>query len=158
MSESDGADICVRADWPRRAGTIERSGDDYFWMDSRTPERRQLLSGNRPLPIPGSATMTLSQPSPLSNSATLVVRPPHRFDEHVDGIVLVDRTFLIGAQRDCHVRCDQVSDRGVIARRGDRWVGKLASSNGAAMTGDFVNLPCGERVTLESLAITLEQA
>jgi hypothetical protein len=94
----------------------------------------------------------MSQPSPLSNSATLKLHPPHRFHQHVDGVVLVDETLLIGPQADCHVRCHQLADRAVITRRGEKWLGKLG------LASDFVELPCGDRISLQSLAITLEKA
>ncbi len=152
LSQENQADVCVRADWPRRAGIIQRIGGDYFWSDSRTAGQRQLISAGRPLPIPGSATVTMCQRSPLSNSATLELRPPHRFNEHVDGVVLFDGALLIGPQADCHVRCHQLTDRAVITRRGEQWMGKIG------LTSDFEVLPPGNRITLQSLAITLEKA
>ena len=150
--QEDQADICVRADWPRRAGIIQRMGGDYFWSDARAPDQRQLISGDQPLPIPGSAAARMCQPTPLSNTATLELCPPHRFDEHVDGVVLFDGALLVGPQADCHVRCHQMTDRAVITRRGDRWLGKIG------LTSDFQELPPGDRITLQSLAITLEKA
>ena len=153
LSSDDGlADICVRADWPRRAGTIERKGGDYFWRGTRSKDGYELISSGRPLPIPGSATVTMKLPSPLSNSATLKLNPPHRFNEHVDGVVLVNETLLIGPQPDCHVRCPQSADRAVLTRRGNRWLGKVG------MASDFAELPPGSRIKLRSLAMTLEEA
>lgn len=96
--------------------------------------------------------MTMEQPSPLSNSATLILSPPHRFDGHVDGVVLVDETLLIGPQGDCHVRCSQLADRAVLTRRGDRWLGKVG------LASDLEELEPGRRITLRSLAMTLEKA
>lgn len=152
LSQEDLADVCVRADWPRRAGTIHRRGSDYFWKGSRATDQRELISANRPLPIDGSATVTMTQPSPLSSSATLQLKPPHRFNEHVDGVVLVDETLLVGPQSDCHVRCHEATDRVVLNRRGERWLGK------AGLAGDFEELRAGHRITLGSLAMTLEKA
>lgn len=152
LSHTDLADVCVRADWPRNAGTIERRGGDYFWQGSRSKEQRELISAGRPLPIAGTATITMSKPSQLTNSATLQLKPPHRFHEHVDGVVLVDETLLIGPQTDCHVHCHQASDRAVLNRRDGRWLGKVG------LAGDFEELHPGTRATMGSLAMTLEQA
>jgi hypothetical protein len=146
------ADICVRADWPRRAGTIQRSGSDYFWQGTSDADDLMLITGGNPLPITGSATVTMQQPSPLSNSATLKLDPPHRFNDHVDGVVLVNETLLIGPQPDCHVRCHQSPDRAVLTRRGKRWLGKVGTSS------DFEEIPLGRRIKLHSLAMTLEEA
>ncbi len=158
------ADICVRADWPRNAGTIERNSGDYFWRanDNGSPVEhghsiansipRALITSGRPLPIPGSACVTLQTPSPLSSSATLTLTAPHRFADHVDGVVLVDQTLLIGPQPDCHIRCHQLDDRIVLTCRGDTWMGKVG------LAADFEELVPGNRVTLQSLAMTLEKA
>ncbi len=150
LSPEKPADICVRADWPRRAGRILRHSSDYFWQGPRSSDSRVLIRGDRRLPIPGSASVTLYQASPLSNSATLTLAPPHRFDDHVDGVVLVDETLLIGPQADCHIRCRQATERAVLTRRGERWLGKVG------LAADFEELPPGNRITLRHLAMTLE--
>jgi hypothetical protein len=94
----------------------------------------------------------MCQPTPLSSTATLELRPPHRFNEHVDGVLLFDGALLIGPQADCHVRCRQMADRAVITQRGEKWLGKIG------LTSDFQELTPGNRITLQSLAITLEKA
>ena len=96
--------------------------------------------------------MTMKQPSPLSTSATLTLRPPHRFADHVDGVVLVHETLLIGPQTDCHIRCDQGVDRVVLTHRQGQWLGKVG------MASDFEELRPGTRINLDSLAMTLEAA
>jgi hypothetical protein len=152
LGQGSKADVCVRADWPRRAGAIERSGADYFWQDERKPSRRELIQNGKVIPVVGSAVLTLRQPSPLSRSAVLTLRPPHRFDDHVDAVVLVGETVLIGPGGDCHIRHRDCLDRAVVTRRGDQWLAKLG------LSGDFQALTAGERTTFGNLAITLEQA
>jgi hypothetical protein len=151
-SDQSVADVCVRSDWPREAGTIQRADSDYFWEGAGTADRRELITDRQPIPIQGSAVITLLQPSPLSDSAVLAVSPPHRFDQHVDGVILVNETLLVGPTPDCHIRCRESSDRAVITRRGDRWLAK------AGLAGDFVELCPGQRMTLRTLAMTLEEA
>ena len=130
MTHKQSADICVRADWPRNAGRIEKAGGDYFWLGSGQSERELITSG-QPIPIEGSAEMTLVQPSPLSDSAVLTLKAPHRFDEHVDGVVLVNETLLVGPSDDCHIQCRESSDRAIVTRRENRWLVK------AGLAGDF---------------------
>ena len=96
--------------------------------------------------------MTLGQPSPLCDSAVLTLSAPHRFDEHVDSVVFVNETLLVGPGPDCHIRCREASDRAVLTRRDDRWMVK------AGLAGDFQELRPGQRTTLRSLAMTLEEA
>ena len=152
LSHSELADICVRADWPRKAGIIQRRGNDYFWQGAQADDRRILIANGKPLPISGSASLTMHQTSPLSNAAIVKLRPPHRFNEHVDGVVLVEDTLLVGPQPDCQIRCHQLDDRAVLTRRGERWMGKAAATN------EFEELKPGNRTMLRSLAMTLEKA
>ncbi len=96
--------------------------------------------------------MTLNCPSPLSNSAVLAVKPPHRFVGHVDGVILVDQTLLMGAGSDCHIVTREFPDRAVLVNRDGHWLGKLESGR------EFTELTPGVRITLGSLAMTLEIA
>ena len=150
VSHESVADICVRADLPRLAGTIQRSGADYFWLASEQADRPQLIRSGEPLDLPGSATLSLQQPSALCDSAALTVKPPHRFDQHVDGVVLANETVLVGPSMDCHIRCRDCSDRAVLIRRGNRWIAKVG------LAGESANLEPGKRVVLRTLAMTLE--
>lgn len=152
LSQGSQADVCVRADWPRMAGTIERSGEDYFWKDLQKPSRRELIQSGQRLPIAGTAVMTLQKTSPLSNSAILKLQAPHRFVDHVDAVVLAGDTVLIGPGVDCHIQYRACSDRAIVTRRGDQWLAKIGLSS------DFQPLTPGERTMLGNLAITLESA
>lgn len=166
VSEHAEADIRVRADWPRLAGRIEREAGDYFWCDmyhkGSIPKDRTLVTHGQQLPIPGSATVTLIQPSPLTATAVLDLAPPHRFDEHVDRVILVDGTLLIGPSPECHIRCERAKDnptpesrsdktpeRLIMTRRGDRWL--------AGTAGDLQELVVGQSTQLQSVTMTLEE-
>ena len=155
------ADICVRADWPRRAGTIIRKAADYFWQpwqsegttSTKTEAiKPQLIKPQSPLPIAGSAEMTLSCPSPLCNSATLNLRDPHRFEGHVDGVVLADHLLLMGPTPDCHIRTSDFPEQIILMGRENQWHAKPKNEN------SLHPLPVGERVSIGTLAMTLERA
>jgi hypothetical protein len=172
ISDRSVADIRVRADWPRLAGRIEREAGDYFWCEMYTkgqrPPDRSLVTHGRILPIAGSATLTLSQPSPLTSTAVLDLTPPHRFDEHIDRVILVDKTLLIGPSAECHIQCDPPKEnvqqkeagkraasaaaappRLIMTRRGDRWL--------AGTAGDLQELVVGQSTQLQSVTMTLEE-
>jgi hypothetical protein len=162
VSETSHADICVRADLPRLAGTIERCGGDYFWkpvqshskreLAKRELAKRELVVHGRSLSVSGSAGVILQQPSALCDSAVLTVRPPHRLDEHVDAVVLANQTVLVGPGSECHIRCRELVERVVLIRRDDSWMVKEGT------VGQARELRVGERVRLQTLAMTLEQA
>lgn len=96
--------------------------------------------------------MTLNCPTPLSHSAVLTVKPPHRFIGHVDGVILVDQTLLMGAGNDCHIVTREFPDRAVLINRDGKWLGKIDTGL------EFSELTPGMRITLGSLAMTLEMA
>ncbi len=152
VSETRHADICVRADLPRLAGTISRSGSDYFWKPVQSSAQRELIVSGQSLSVAGSARLTLQQPSALCDSAVLTVRPPHRFDEHVDAVVLANQTVLVGPGSECHIRCRDLAERVVLIRQDDSWMVK------EGMVGEARELRAGQRVRLQTLAMTLEQA
>ncbi|TWU57930.1 hypothetical protein [Rubripirellula reticaptiva] len=164
------ADIVVQADWPRRAGSIKRVEGDYFWnpMNSSVPgtpvdsdsAKPALIRDGQSLDIVGSANMKLEKRSPLSSTAVLTVSPPHRFDHHVDGIVLVDKTVLIGAGRDCHLRHRDATDVAILVHRpkGSRADSLAGWSVKLGLDGQFQELVCGRPVTLGPITMTLEPA
>ncbi len=151
IDHASSPDICVRADWPRRSGTIIREGADYFWQPFRG-DTRLLIQFGKSLPTGGTAAMTLTCPSPLSNSAVLSLRGPHRFDGHVDAVILVDQVLLMGPKSDCHIRTTEFPDQIVLMLRQGQWQAKIKDQN------TFYPLPAGQRVSVGTLAMTLEPA
>jgi len=149
-SQATTADICVRSDWPRSAGSIGRRDGDYFWQGRNSSDVKMLLTSGTPIPVPGSAVMTLNQPSQLSDTAVLSLNAPHRFDQHVDGVVLVQETVLIGSGNECHLRCRDASDRAILKLKENQWYAR------AGLSGEFHRLDPGHRLMLQSLAMTLE--
>lgn len=152
LSRVSNADICVQADWPRFAGQIIRQGADYFWQGQSSSDSKTLLTDGTPIPIPGSALMTLGKPSQLSDTAVLSLNGSHRFDQHVDGVVLVRETVLVGPGSDCHMRCRTASDRAILQLKDNQWYAK------AGLLGDLQQFEVGQRVLIQSLAMTLERA
>ncbi len=158
------ADIVVQADWPRRVGAIQRQSGDYFWCPdlgaaeqidgtsqaSPRPGTPTLVRFGRPLEIAGSASVMLDQPSRLSTTAVLRVAAPHRFDRHVDAVVLVDQAVLIGPGKECHLRHRESTAVTVLVYRQGVWSAKLG------IEGTFSELVVGRAMTLGSVAMTLE--
>jgi len=81
----------------------------------------------------------------------LKINPPHRFDDHVDAVVLLADSILIGVTQDCHLRCPNTLDRLVLTLRN----GSLQVKKGRG--GEFQPLVAGHRVVVESTALTLEE-
>lgn len=142
-------DVAVQTDWPRRAGDLVREDIEYFWV-SESEERHWIRHGEA-VPIPGSARLILRRPSPLSQSVSLELESAHRFANHVDAVVLVQDTVLVGPGLDCHIRCRNLADRLVLLERDGKWRVKIGKSTP-------VDLKIGVRFTDETLTMTLERS
>ncbi|TWU58729.1 hypothetical protein Poly51_15090 [Rubripirellula tenax] len=161
LAKSDASgrqvDVGVFADWPRHAGTICRRAGDYFWTETSratdAPESSAVLvSSGQTLGVDGTAKVQLQANSPLSSTAVLSIAPPHRFDEHVDGVVLVDQTIVIGNGRECHLRHREATDVAVMVFRSGQWSVKFG------LGGHFQEMATGQPVSLGSITMTLEPA
>ena len=151
FSDGKPADICVRADWPRRAGEITRQVDDYLWVGAQSSEPT-LVNDGQTIPVTGSADMKLRKPSPLCATAMLSVSQPHRFTDHVDGVLLVADAILLGPDADCHIRSGGLTDRVVMTLRDKEWLARVG------LTGEFTQLSLGKRLTFPTMTMTLESA
>ena len=101
-----GSDINVLADLRRRAGTLHRHGEDWGWTDEAggTQSSTHWLADDQPIPVGGGVHLSFRRPHPLSSTAVLTIRPPHRFDGHLDGYLLARRVIVIGPTPDCHLQ------------------------------------------------------
>ncbi|TWU34345.1 hypothetical protein [Novipirellula artificiosorum] len=154
--EKTKTDICVATDWPSHAGTLSRSEDCFFWQAWSQGQKtdRIAVSSGRSLPIDGAAEMNLVQPSPLSPTGVLTLRPPHRFTGHVDAVILAEQALLVGSTNDCHARGHWMAetDKVVMTRRDDVWMAKSVADR------ELRVLPLGERAKFGSIAMMLERA
>lgn len=142
-------DVGVIGDWPRFVGTIDRRGGDYFWTSADTASST-LLSANQPLPATGSVSIDLRLPSPLSASSVMTITGPHRFADHVDAVVLVDQTIVVGSGTDCHVRVRQAAERSVLIHADGKWFVK----HGAAGARQPIQL--SQSISAGDFTMTLE--
>jgi hypothetical protein len=157
--------VQVRADWRRLEGVIERRGGDYFWRSAPAADDHDEVASNEdliddaPFAIRGTAKLTLEKPSALSSTAVLRLDPPHRFDAHVDAVLLVERTIQLGPTASNHIRCVAMQDSAVIVFRDGNWRAKLTGGSGSAgPSAGLVDLLPGQRVSLGEYDMTLEVA
>tara|TARA_R110002073_G_scaffold49466_12_gene132044 strand:+ start:5819 stop:6403 length:585 start_codon:yes stop_codon:yes gene_type:complete len=147
------SDVRIHSDLARIAGTLSRREDSYFWEFADAARPAELVLSGRPLSMTGSASLIFRHPSPLSRSAVLTLMPPHRFAGHVDEVILADETLLMGATADCHIKVAHLgSEKVVITRRGDRWLGKVVGDP------ELSELTVGQRMELGDVVMTLEEA
>jgi hypothetical protein len=80
------------------------------------------------------------------------MRGPHRFDGHVDGVILVDQLLLIGPGQDCHIRATETDEQIILLRREGKWQSKRKNQDRSN------ELSFGQRITVGTLEMTLESA
>lgn len=124
-----GADIGFFGNLSRRHLVIQRQQDDYIATAvAKTTSRGQLIEQSMLLgrrhefELNDSVRLKFEVPSPLSNSARLEVLSQHRGPISLNGVVLMSETCLIGASPTQHVRCSEMVQDVVIARREGRLV------------------------------------
>lgn len=126
------ADIGIVGDIRRQAGAIRRSGSDYLLqplqatqLNGHAIERAQLLSHNDVIQFGERVRLRFTQPHSLSATARLDMIGLGKFQPHVDGVLLLADSCLIGSQTNCHVYCPQwdtdASTALTLVRRSQDW-------------------------------------
>lgn len=171
------ADVQVQTDWRRFEGELSRCSDGYVWVPSQLSSRpssraafRQatasgptetqpaLVNDGDVVPISGGAHLVLHQPSMLSGSAVLSLKPPLRFANHVDAVVLVDQTVLIGRGAGNHIQSPSHDHDVVLVLRQGVWNAKIKPAAGqTARKCPLVELVNGRRVSVGEMDMTLEK-
>lgn len=110
----NSADIGIVGDIRRKAGAIRRSGGDYLLqplqatlLNGQEIDRAQLLRHNDLIQFGERVRLRFTQPHPLSATARLDMVGLGKFQPHVDAVLLMADSCLIGPQANCHVRCPQ---------------------------------------------------
>jgi hypothetical protein len=168
LGGDDPADIAVRSSWRTRMATLSRSGDGFWWSphlpsspDSAAPSdplpTHPLMSGEVIFPgaqdaVPGSGLphLRFHQPSPLSKTAVLTLDPPYRFVAPVDGILLFDKTILIGPDPTNHIRVSRMTESLIMIKRGNEWTIRQQDSSTRSMVD-------GQSVDIGDLVMTIRR-
>ncbi len=104
--------------------------ESHFWMtpysrtdvdDERIMASHRLCHGAR-IQLGDSAfedavQLRFTTPSPLSQSSILQIESGHRHAQGVDGVVLFQKTCLLGAGEQKHIRCDDWAEDVILFER-----------------------------------------
>lgn len=123
------ATIGVQADLHRREAALTRSQGEYriepldgtVTVDGQVITRAVSLRAGDPFTLGRHVRFWFHQPHPLSASAKLSVEPRTRLRPHVDAVLWLDDTLVIGPSEDCHVRVPHAEGALVLMRRGAVW-------------------------------------
>lgn len=158
-AEADGT-IAVGADLRRREAILERTeagyglrpADGRVSLAERTLERAVTLRDGETFTLGRSTRFTFGKPQPLSGSARLSVLPPARFRGHIDAVLMVDDTLLVGPRDDCHVVAPQAEGKLVLMRRQGTWQVKNMMGSGV-----WQPLTAGQAFREASVSMSLEE-
>lgn len=128
-SRCDTDRLRVYGDLQSRHAVLNRH-DDALWVEPRGPVTREgqilqqetLLTSASTLQLGDDVLLSVSLPSPLSNSATLMLTSGHRTVNGLDGCVMFEQTCLIGPGDQNHIACRHWEETLVLFERsGHLW-------------------------------------
>ncbi len=172
-ASEDQAMIGVQADLHRREAQVLRSGGEYFVqaLDGAVSVEGQNRADQdrQPLALRSRDTFTLgrdtevlfARPHPLSASARLSLAGHGRLRPHVDAVLLLDDTLIVGPTDDCHVRVPHAEGALVLVRQPRQWqlkplLGPGIQSSGTQSSGQWQTLTPGQRFEQFGVAMTVE--
>ncbi len=129
QADSRGSsDIHVVGDISRQAGAIRRSAGDYLLqplqlatVNGLSVDRPVLLNDGDQIRFGERVCLNFRKPNPLSGTACLSMASLHRFKPHVDGVLLLSDSCIIGPNPSSHVVCPTWSSELLLFRHGDKW-------------------------------------
>jgi hypothetical protein len=158
-------DIALIADVSRHHATIQRDPEGYFLEAPRKvqingqPMEKALLRSSDRITLGNTCQLQFWQPVPVSTSARLDMVSGHRFQEPVQGVILMADTLIIGPQEQAHVQVPDMNDPLILYRKKNglaaRWPGVL-QINGVTHQ-ERGSLDPGATLVTDQISLTLER-
>ena len=122
------ADVCIQADISRRHVKIRREGEGYVLdplhekvkVDGKPVSSPMLLSDGDELELGEGVRLRFRKPHVLSASARLEMISRHRTQPHVDGILLMAESCVLGPKWQNHVVCREWKGDVVLFRQEEK--------------------------------------
>jgi hypothetical protein len=162
---SNEADLAIVGDLSRQAAAIRRNGGDYLLqplqamtINDRPVDRAQLLQDGQVLQMGRRVKVKFSKPNPLSATARLDLVSLNRWKPHVDGVLLLADSCVIGPNPGSHVLCPTWKQELLLFRLGDGWCFRTLSEvevNGEKTRGQ-IPLVTGTRLRGDDFSLSVE--
>ena len=159
-------DIPIVGDLSRMACAMHRSESDYVLhplqdvhIDAQHVQRPQVVSNGSTIQLGSSVKLRFVQPSPLSASARLELVSRHRFKPHVDAVLLLADSAILGPSQQGHVYCPAWPNQMVMFRDGADWyfrVFEAVEVNGKTSTEELILVQSNMRIAGESFSLSIE--
>ncbi|GAB5402514.1 MAG: hypothetical protein Aurels2KO_07450 [Aureliella sp.] len=158
-------DIAIVGDLSRQAAAVRRSDGDYLVQPLQASalnggeiDRPKLLSHGDELQLGKCVKLSFHKPSPLSSTARLTMASLHRFKPHVDGVLMLADSCILGPSASSHVHCPEWKGELLLFRKGDKWVFRtldVVTIDGQEAQGEIPLVP-GMRMQGEDFSLSIE--
>ncbi|MEE2991317.1 MAG: FHA domain-containing protein [Planctomycetota bacterium] len=159
-------DIPILADLSGKHATFHRQGENYLiepWGDvflhGNRVKEPTLLTNNDLLTLGSDIELRFRTPHPLSATACLEFTNHYRTEPRSDAILLISQSLILGPDNHNHVVCHQWPENIVLFQEDSR----LYCRSSQAMNLDgrplksTTPVQCGQRISLDGCAISLEE-
>ena len=159
-------DVGIVGDLSRQAAVIRRVESDYLLqplqpvtrLNGVHVDRAQLLAGNDVIQFGQRMLLYFRKPNPLSATARLELPGHGRFQPHVDAVLLLGDSCILGPSPGSHVICPEWRSELLLIRRGKGWVFRTSEKldvNGHPEQGQIA-LVSGLRIRGEDFSLSIE--
>lgn len=159
-------DVGIVGDLSRHAAVIRRVESDYLLQPLQSAtrlngvpvDRAQLLTGNDVIQFGQRMRLHFSKANPLSATARLELPGHGRFQPHVDAVLLLGDSCILGPGPGSHVRCPEWHSELLLIRRGKGWIFRTSEKldvNGHAEQGQIA-MVSGLRIRGEDFSLSIE--
>lgn len=159
-------DVGIVADISRQAAVLRRLESDYLLQPLQLPtrlngelvDRAQLLTGQDLIQLGERVRLKFTRSNPLSATACLQLPGCGRFQPHVDGVLLLAESCILGPRAGSHVVCSQWQNELLLLRRGTTWYFRTSEElevNGRAQTG-LIPVVTGMRIRGNDFSLSIE--
>lgn len=162
----NSVDIGIVADISRQAAVLRRLESDYLLQPLQLPtrlngnlvDRAQLLTGQDLIQLGERVRLKFTRPNPLSATACLQLPGCGRFQPHVDGVLLLAESCILGPRPGSHIVCSQWQSELMLLRRSTAWYFRTSEElevNGRGQTG-LIPVVTGLRIRGNDFSLSIE--
>ncbi len=158
-------DVCIVGDLSRQACAIKRIDGDYLvqplqamLLDGRSIEKTHLLHHDAVLQLGNRVKLKFTKPNPLSATARLDLLSLNHFKPHVDGVLLLADSCVLGPSGNSHVVCPTWKSELLIYRQAGAWQFRSLGEvdvNGTRLQGT-IPLVAGMRMQGADFSLSIE--
>ncbi|MCR9291500.1 MAG: FHA domain-containing protein [bacterium] len=164
-NSSSAADIRIVGDVSRQAAAIRRSAGDYLlqplqptMVNGVAIDRPLLLNDQDEIRLGERVRVKFAKPNPLSGTASLSMESLHRFKPHVDGVLLMSDSCIIGPNTGSHVMCPTWTSELLLFRHSNDWFFRSLEEvevDGVPLKGQ-IPMVAGMRMRGEDFSLSIE--